>query len=314
MMIKEQLLIVLLILFVLIAAVGCSELNEVVEQEELLETNGAVVVSDQMGRKVIVEDVPQRIISLSPSNTEVVFALGLDDRVVGVTEYCNYPPEALEKDQVGGFSTPSIERIVELEPELILASTIHEEEVIRLEELGLPVLVVESSTLIDLYTSISLVAEVTGIVDDGEALIDSMRKRINAVESIVAGIDPEDKVRVYYEVYSDPLMSAGKGAFINEIISLAGGVNIFADINENYPTISAEVVAERQPDIILFPDYHGTADFVIDGMTARPGWESIPAVRENRVYAISDDTFARPGPRVVEAVEEAAEIFYPELF
>ncbi len=314
MMIKEQLLIMLLILFVLIAAVGCSELNEVVEQEELLETNGAVVVSDQMGRKVIVEDVPQRIISLSPSNTEVVFALGLDDRVVGVTEYCNYPPEALEKDQVGGFSTPSIERIVELEPELILASTIHEEEVIRLEELGLPVLVVESSTLIDLYTSISLVAEVTGIVDDGEALIDSMRKRINAVESIVAGIDPEDKVRVYYEVYSDPLMSAGKGAFINEIISLAGGVNIFADINENYPTISAEVVAERQPDIILFPDYHGTADFVIDGMTARPGWESIPAVRENRVYAISDDTFARPGPRVVEAVEEAAEIFYPELF
>jgi len=313
-LIKEQLIMVLLILFVLIAAVGCSELNEVVEQEELLETNGAVVVSDQMGRKVIVEDVPQRIISLSPSNTEVVFALGLDDRVVGVTEYCNYPPEALEKDQVGGFSTPSIERIVELEPELILASTIHEEEVIRLEELGLPVLVVESSTLIDLYTSISLVAEVTGIVDDGEALIDSMRERIYAVESIVAGIDPEDKVRVYYEVYSDPLMSAGKGAFINEIISLAGGVNIFADINENYPTISAEVVAERQPDIILFPDYHGTADFVIDGMTARPGWESIPAVRENRVYAISDDTFARPGPRVVEAVEEAAEIFYPELF
>lgn len=313
-MIKEQLIMVLLILFVLIAAVGCSELNEVVEQEELLETNGAVVVSDQMGRKVIVEDVPQRIISLSPSNTEVVFALGLDDRVVGVTEYCNYPPEALEKDQVGGFSTPSIERIVELEPELILASTIHEEEVIRLEELGLPVLVVESSTLIDLYTSISLVAEVTGIVDDGEALIDSMRERIYAVESIVAGIDPEDKVRVYYEVYSDPLMSAGKGAFINEIISLAGGVNIFGDINENYPTISAEVVAERQPEIILFPDYHGTADFVLDGMTARPGWESIPAVRENRVYAISDDAFARPGPRVVEAVEEAAEIFYPELF
>lgn len=313
-MIKKQLIMVLLILFVFIAAVGCSELNEAVEQEELLETNGAVVVSDQMGRKVILEDVPQRIISLSPSNTEVVFALGLDDRVVGVTEYCNYPPEALEKDQVGGFSTPSIERIVELEPELILASTIHEEEVIRLEELGLPVLVVESSTLIDLYTSISLVAEVTGIIDDGEALIDSMQKRIYAVESIVAGIDPEDKVRVYYEVYSDPLMSAGKGAFINEIISLAGGVNIFGDINENYPTISAEVVAERQPEIILFPDYHGTADFVLDGMTDRPGWESIPAVRENRVYAISDDTFARPGPRVVEAVEEAAEIFYPELF
>ncbi len=311
---KELLIMVLLIMSVLFIAVGCSDVNEVVEMDELIETNGALVVTDQMGREVIFEDVPQRIISLSPSNTEVVFALGLADRVVGVTDYCNYPPEALEKDVVGGFSTPSIERIVELEPELILASTIHEEEVTRLEGLGLPVLVVESSMLIDLYKSISLIAEVTGIADDGEALIESMQKRIYAVESVVAGIDPEDQVRVYYEVYSDPLMSAGKGAFINEIISLAGGVNIFGDIDENYPTISAEVVAERQPEIILFPDYHGTADFVLDSMTDRPGWESIPAVRENRVYAISDDAFARPGPRVVDAVEEAAGIFYPELF
>lgn len=324
---KKRLLLVLLIMTIgLLLLAGCAledgtvkaddqpEGVETVEPVDPVETGGTVVVTDQMGREVLIEGIPQRIISLSPSNTEVAFALGLADRIVGVTEYCNYPPEALEKDIIGGFSNPSIEKIVELEPELILASTIHEEEVPRLEALGIPVLVVESSTLIELYASMSLIAEVTGVTANGEALIASMQSRIQAVEAVLSDIDTDDKMLVYYEVYSDPLMSAGRGAFINEIISLAGGVNIFGDLDENYPQISAEVVAERQPDIILFPDYHGTADLVLEGMATRPGWESLPAVRESRVYAISDDTFARPGPRVVDAVEEAARIFYPELF
>jgi len=324
---KKSLLFVLLstvICLLLLAGCGSDEGMFEVDEEpegvatgetvEPAETDGTVVVTDQMGREVLIEGIPQRIISLSPSNTEVVFALGLGDRIVGVTEFCNYPPEALEKDIVGGFSTPSIEKIVELEPDMILASTIHEEEVPRLEALGIPVLVVESSSLAELYASMSLIAEVTGVSANGEALIASMQTRIQAVEAVVSDIDNDDKVRVYYEVYSDPLMSAGRGAFINEIISLAGGVNIFGDLDENYPQISAEVVAERQPDIILFPDYHGTADFVLEGMTSRPGWESVPAVQQSRVYAASDDTFARPGPRVVDAVEEAARIFYPELF
>lgn len=324
---KKSLLFVLLstvICLLLLAGCGSDEGMFEVDEEpegvetgetvEPAETDGTVVVTDQMGREVLIEGIPQRIISLSPSNTEVVFALGLGDRIVGVTEFCNYPPEALEKDIVGGFSTPSIEKIVELEPDMILASTIHEEEVPRLEALGIPVLVVESSSLAELYASMSLIAEVTGVSANGEALIASMQTRIQAVEAVVSDIDNDDKVRVYYEVYSDPLMSAGRGAFINEIISLAGGVNIFGDLDENYPQISAEVVAERQPDIILFPDYHGTADFVLEGMTSRPGWESVPAVQQSRIYAASDDTFARPGPRVVDAVEEAARIFYPELF
>lgn len=323
---KRILLFFVCAIFSLLMVIGCDSADdtvapdEVVEPEEELdaespaETDGTVVVQDQMGREVVIEAVPQKIISLSPSNTEVAFALGLEDRIVGVTEYCNYPPEAMEKDIIGGFATPNIERIVELEPDLILASTLHQEELPRLEELGLSVLVVESSNLIELYTSISLIAQVTDITANGEALIASMQERIQAVEAVVAGIDPDQRVRVYYEVYSDPLMSAGKGAFINEIISLAGGINIFGDVEENYPQVSAEFVAERQPDIILFPDYHGTADFVLEGMTDRPGWENVPAVQENRVYAISDDTFARPGPRVVEAVEEAARVFYPDLF
>jgi iron complex transport system substrate-binding protein len=316
---KITVLLIGLIFVALMLITGCSQTEAPIDGENSaalkpVETDGNVVVTDQMGREVMITAVPQRIISLSPSNTEIAFALGLAERLIGVTEYCNYPLEAQEKEIIGSFATPNIERIVELDPDLILASTIHEEAVTQFEALGLTVLVIESSTLDELYTSILLMAELTGITTAGEALIVSMEERIGAVEEIVAQIPEEERVRVYYEVYSDPLMSAGRGVFINEIIDTAGGNNIFRDIDEDYPQISAEVVAERQPQIILYPDYHGTADLVMESMVARPGWESVPAVVEGRVYAISDDAFARPGPRVVIAVEEAAKLFYPDLF
>jgi len=317
---KKLLFLTVFICLVLLFAGGCGNGDQQVEpelpDEEMFvpEPSGEIVVTDQVGRDVYFTDIPQKIVSLSPSNTEVIYALGLEDRLVGVTEYCNYPPEAQEKEIVGGFSTPNVERIMELQPDLIIASTIHAEEVPRMEELGMTVLVIESSTLIDLYTSISLVAEVTGVTVNGEALIASIQQRIQAVEAVVGQIPTEDRALVYYEVYSDPLMSAGKQAFINEIISLAGGINIFGDLDESYPQISAEVVADRQPEVILYPDYHGTAETVIQTMVSRPGWESVPAVINGNVVSVADDSFARPGPRVVEAVEEAAKIFYPELF
>jgi len=312
--------VALIVLFAVVLIIGGCAQSTVPEVEEPVAEfiqpggEGPIVVTDQMGREVTIDGIPQRLISLSPSNTEIAFALGLAERMVGVTEYCNYPPEAQEKELIGGFATPNIERIVELEPDLIFASTIHEDAVTQFEALGIPVLVIESATLIELYTSISLMAELAGVTGAGEALIASMQSRIGAVEEQVASIPEAERVRVYYEVYSDPLMSAGKQAFINEIITLAGGINIFADIDESYPQISAEVVAERQPQVILYPDYHGTADLVLESMVDRPGWSSIPAVRESKVFAASDDAFARPGPRVVEAVEEAARLFYPQLF
>ncbi len=300
---KSLLFMVLLLALSFIFAIGCEQPEEAGD-----------VVTDQMGREVTIKGVPERIISLSPSNTEVSFGLGLDERIIGVTEYCNYPPEAQEKGIVGGFASPSIEKIVELEPDLVLASTIHDEEVPRLEEMGIAVLVVESSRVEELFESMTLVAKVTGVEEAGAALINSMQERIDAVQDKVADIEPENRVQVFYEVYSDPLMSAGKGAFINEIISLAGGENIFADVEDNYPQISAEEVADRQPDIILFPDYHGTSATVLDEMSGRPGWESVPAVENENIHAISDDIFARPGPRIVEAIEEAAALFYPDIF
>ncbi|MFO7952510.1 MAG: cobalamin-binding protein [Bacillota bacterium] len=312
------------------AAFGCEEAEEAVEPEEVDEEGEAVeeepeeeapeeaeegmVVTDQMGREVKIETTPERIVSLSPSNTEISFALGLEDQVVGVTDFCDYPPEIEEKEAVGGFDSPSIEKIIELEPELVLASTIHEEEVGRLEDMDIAVLVVESSELAGLYESITLIAEMTGVAETGEELVASMQERIDAVKEKIGEIDDEERILVFYEVYADPLMTAGKDAFINEIITLAGGKNIFGDVEEDYPEISAEKVAELQPEVILYPDVHGSADFVLEEMAARPGWESVPAVENQRLYDVDDNTFSRPGPRVVGAVEEAAEIFYPDKF
>ncbi len=313
-MIKRYFLLTVLLVATVIIFSGCTIEEEVDQAEEELVTERKVVVTDRKGREVSIEGVPERIVSLSPANTETLFALGLGEAVVAVTEYCNYPPEAQEKELIGDFANPSTEKILELSPDLVLASTLQKDTVLQLEDLGVKVLVVESQSLEEIYSSIKMIAEVTAVEEEGEALVLSMMDRVKAVEDALAVIGEADRVLIFYEVYSDPLMSAGDGTFINEIIAYAGGINIFHDVDENYPMVSAEVVAEKEPDVILYPDYHGTADLVLEQMAGRPGWENVPAITENRIYAVNDDHFSRPGPRIVNAIEEAAKFFYPDLF
>ncbi|MDO9535190.1 MAG: cobalamin-binding protein [Bacillota bacterium] len=271
-------------------------------------------IVDQMGRELLVPKVPERIISISPANTEIAFALGLGDRLVGVTDYCSYPTQAQDKTSVGGYSDPNLEKIVALEPDLILAGSFHKEEVLKLDEMGIPVLVLDPQSLEEIYESFELVAIATGAEAEFKRLAADMKGRIDAVEERLASLEEDKKVRVYFEVYSDPLMSAGNKAEINEIISLAGGINIFADIDGTYPVVSAEAVVKRDPQVILFPDYHGTEEFNAELLQERPGWGEIDAVKNGRVHAVENDVFSRPGPRFVEAVEAAAKLFYPDLF
>ena len=271
-------------------------------------------IVDQMDRELVLQKVPERIISISPANTEIVFALGLGDRLVGVTDYCSYPSQASEKTSIGGFSDPNLEKIVALEPNLILADSFHKEVVLKLDEMGIPVLVLNSQSLQEIYEAIELVAIATGVEAEFEILVSDMKGRISAVEERLASIEDDKKVRVYFEVYSDPMMSAGNQAVINEIISIAGGLNIFADIDSTYPVVSAEAVVKRDPQVILFPNYHGTEEFIAGLLQDRPGWGKISAVENERVHGVEDDVFSRPSPRFVDAVEAAAKLFYPERF
>lgn len=306
----KKMLIILLILhtFALVFS-GCGSTDITGGEGEPL-----AIVVDQAGRELVIQKVPERIISLSPSNTEIIFALGLGDRVVGVTDYCTYPPQAKDKPKIGGFSEPNMEKIIALEPDLILLGSIHKEELIRLEEFGIPALVLEPHFLEEIYEALELVAVATGADAEFERLSAEMKGRIGAVEEKLASLEEEEKVRVFFEVYSDPLMSAGNQAVINEIIFLAGGINIFRDIDSTYPVVSAEAVVKRDPQVILFPNFHGTEQFIDGMLQERAGWGKIAAVENERVHFVEDDVFSRPGPRVVEAIENAARLFYPHLF
>lgn len=273
-----------------------------------------LTLTDDLGKEVTLPAAPQRLVSLSPSNTEILFALGLGEKVVGVDDYSNYPPEAAAVPKIGGFSKPNVEKVVALKPDLVLATGMHQQAVDRLEEMGIAVAVVNAKTVDEVLESIKWVGRATGAEDRAARVVAEMEERIRRVQALVRDIPEEKKPLVYYEVYSDPLMSAGPKTLIGQLIELAGGRNLARTAETDYPRFSAEAVIKGDPEIILFPQFHGTASQTVEQIKARPGWEAIRAVKNNRVYGIDADLISRPGPRVAEALERLARLIHPELF
>jgi iron complex transport system substrate-binding protein len=280
---------------------------------------------DDTGYATSMDAFPNKIISLAPSSTEILFALGLDDKVVAVSNYCNYPYNftawiaAGNMTSIGDFKNPNMEVIASLDPDLILATAgVQGETVGTLRNLGYNVLVLNPANISGVLQNIELVGNATGKSAEAAALISNIQSRIDAVVNKVA--NAASKPEVYYEVWYDPtsLWTAGAKAWQNELIEKAGGVNVFADQQLDYFQSSAEAVISRNPDVIILPKegmgkgapFWGS----IDDVKARPGWSSISAVQNDRVCTVDSDTIARAGPRVADAVEELAAAFHPELF
>ncbi len=276
-------------------------------------TSGNIV--DGLGRKVTIDKIPQRIVSLAPSNTEVLFALGIDDKVVGVTEYCNYPQAAKTKPKVGGFSTVDIEKVVSLEPDLVLATQIHGKTVIpALEKLGLTVVALTPSSLNEVLSSITLVGEVTGQDEQASKLVNNLRTRIEAVADKTRTFSPNQKPRVFYITWHDPLMTAGTGTLADDVIGNAGGENIAHDISGD-KTTDLETVIYRDPQVIIASVGMGTGeDLPWQYVQTETRLKNTQALLNNRVYKIDGDLIHRPGPRVVDALEQMAHFIHPELF
>ena len=272
-------------------------------------------VVDDLGRTVNIEQIPQRIVSLAPSNTEILFALGLGDRVVGVTEYCNYPEEAKAKPKVGGFSTVDIERVVYLEPDLILATRIHSKIVIpALEELGLTVLALTPASLDELMSNITLVGKITGQYKIASKLVTDLGKRIEAVADKTQDLTPNQRPRVLYLTWHDPLWTRGKDTLVNDIINKAGGQNLAYDLTGD-KTIDLETVLHRDPQVIIAAVNMGTGeDLPWQYVRTEPRLKNTKALLNNRVYKIDGDLIHRPSPRLVEALEQVAQFIHPELF
>lgn len=276
---------------------------------------GTTILTDQLGRVVKLASNPQRIISLAPANTEILFALGLGDRVVGVTTYCNYPPEAKEKPKVGDFSAPNLEEVVAMAPDLILAANLHKDKVIpQFEAKGLPIFALSPGTIDGVLEAISMVGKITGKDKAAADLVKNMQSRIKAVTDKTGKLPEVQKPRVFYAVWHDPLMTAGSETFIDEIIYKAGGINIAHNLTD-YADISLEMVITSNPEVMVAGVGMGEGeDLPLQFITKEARLQDTEARKNSRIYSINMDIIGRPGPRIIDALEQFAHIIHPELF
>ena len=275
-----------------------------------------LTLTDGLGREVQLASAAQRVVSLAPSNTEILFALGAGDKVVGRDEFSDYPEEAKAIDSVGGsMGEYSLEAIVALKPDLVLASELNSPELVSsLEKLGLTVYYLPNpKSFEDLYTNLEIVATLTG--RDATKLTDSLKARVTAVDEKIAPLSY--RPTVFYEIdATDPSKpyTAGVGTFIHLIINRAGGANFteLAGITDPYPQVSLEQLVVMPPDFIILGDsMWGTTPEVVAG---RPGWDVLTAVMEGRVFPFDDNLVSRPGPRLVDGLEALARLLHPGVF
>ena len=304
-----------LALAITISLVGCKTTTDGTNTSEVGMTF-PMTIADDLGRTVNVEKAPERIVSLAPSNTEIIFALGLGDKLFGVTEFCDYPEEALEKEKVGGFSDVDIEKVVAINPDLIFATDIHKQEVIpALEKLGFTVISLVPHNLEEVMDSIVLIGELTGTEERADQIVDDMEKRIKRITDKTDNLKESEKPRVLYVIWHEPIMSVGTDTRIHELIEKAGGINIAQVAGEGYPTLTLEEVVNANPQVIIanVEDYEGgdiSLQFILD--ETRLG--GLDALINQCVYGINADLTNQPIPRIVQGLELMAKMIHPEIF
>jgi iron complex transport system substrate-binding protein len=312
--------------FLVLPATGCGGTNGTITESSTPAADEAdfpLTVTDQAGRLVTIEKVPQRIISLAPSSTEILFALGLGDKVVGVTQFCNYPEQAQDKPKIGGFSQTdidvSMEQIVAIKPELILATETHLTEVIpRLGQLvpeaDVIVLKTQTEAFDVVFEAITLVGRCTGTDEEAGQLVTGMKERIEAVTDRTENLPQSERPRVLYIVWNDPIFAICGGTLGNALIEAAGGTNIFQELSGS-PTVDLEAIIVRDPQVILASASIGTGfDLPYQYALTEPRLAGVAARIDGRVYPVNDDLTGRPGPRIVDGLEMLARMIHPEIF
>lgn len=278
----------------------------------------AETFTDGLGREVSLTLPAQKIVSIAPSNTELLFAIGAGTQVIGRDTFSDYPAEALALPDMGsGYPSYNVEAIIALGPDLVLASPLTAPEQIQaIADQGLSVYVLPNpKTLDDLYINLQTVGKLTGHESEAAALVDSLQARVKAVAEKTANV--QEKPLVFYELDASQDANApwttGPGTFMEMLLDLAGARNAGSVLQGEWATISLEELLQQDPDFILLGDalYGGVTP---EAVAARPGWEALTAVKEGRVYEFDDNTVSRPGPRMVDGLEALAKLLHPELF
>ncbi len=276
-----------------------------------------IVLTDGLGRQVSFDQPAQRIVSLAPSNTEILFAIGAGGQVVGRDQFSDYPSQAQSIADVGGnagaFNT---EAILALKPDLVLASQLSPAEQVKaLEDLGLKVyLLPNPTTLEEMFDILSLVGQITGRQKEAIALVEQLTARVKAIDEKLVGAS--ESPLVFYELDATDInapYTAGPGTFIDMLIARAGGVNLGGKLPDAYPQVSIEKLLVDNPQVIILGDstWGGVTP---ETVMARESWSSLQAVQQNRVYAFDENLVVRPGPRLVDGLEALAKLLHPELF
>jgi iron complex transport system substrate-binding protein len=270
-------------------------------------------VSDSFGHNLTIPSRPTRIVSTAPSNTEILFAIGAGQQVIGVTTFCNYPAEASQRDKIGGFmpKSISIERIVGLRPDLVLTTGRLQQPLTEsLRKLGLPTLSYDAQKLEEVAGNIRIIGQATGHSDEADALATKLDQRLIRVRERFAGLPVADRPTVLLFLSEDPLMTAGPKSFAGQMLELAGGRNLFADVDQQFPRVSEEEIIKRNPAAILWWSMGENASRQ-ERLGKRPGWDQIDAIRNKRILVMDDDLLSRVGPRLFDGLEKMADLLHP---
>lgn len=263
-------------------------------------------MTDDLGRRVKIPVKIERAVSLAPNLTEIVFAVGAGDKLVGVTTFCNYPEEAKKIQKIGDTLNPNLENIIASKPQIVLVSMASQMENFTktLHEQGIVYFVTNPNDLEGIYKSIHTIGEIFGRDDAGHATIDSLQKRVADVEAKTKETAP---VKTFVQIDKESLYTIGKESFITDLLARAGGISATADLPTAYPKLSKETALALNPDAIILSESP-------DNPAPNDAFKNSPAARNSKVFKVNADLLSRPGPRIVDALEQIARALHPEVF
>ena len=300
---------------------ACGEEVAMVEEEasesptEVAEAEFPVTLTDAVGEEIVIEEEPEAIVSMVPSNTEIAYELGLEDKMVGLSDYDNYPEEAAEVEKIGGQEF-NVEKIISLQPDIVLAHEsglgVGDAGLQQLRDAGLSVFVVNSAASFEeVYETMTTIGQATGTVEEAENMVSEMKTEVEDIEERAATV--EEPKTVFIEVAGPPeIFTAGSGTFMDEMLSIINAENAAEDL-EGWASVDPEAIAEKNPDVIL-TTYGFYVPDAVDQVLSRSGFGEVTAIKEETVYDVESDLVNRSGPRLTEGLLEMAEAIYPEVF
>ncbi|WP_026486929.1 ABC transporter substrate-binding protein [Caldanaerobius polysaccharolyticus] len=316
-MFKKGLLWLLVLVLVIMGSISCagnSTKTAVIKArpkasgQRVQHTVYPLKVTDFTGREVEIAKKPEKVVSLAPSNTEILFAIDAGDEIVGVTDFDDYPPEAKNIDKVGGFKGANVEAIASKKPDVVLAgTTVTKDEVQKIQSLGIPVVITEAQSFNQIYDSISLIGKIVDKNEQASKLVAQMKSKVSEISDKVKN---SDKVRAYYAVqFGQQNWTAGKGTFIDEIIAMAGGINVVSDV-KGWAQYSMEKLVKDNPQVLLTSSHAGN----VKDLSNMQGYKDLDAVKNGKIIVIDDNIILRPGPRIVQGLETVAKALHPDAF